>query len=172
VYARLKEVAMRASPFAAAGFALCLALIAGPAGAQADAKGFVRLTPEQAEWKDVPNGHGVQMAVVSGDPSKPGLYVIRVRFPPGIMSAPHFHPEDRHAVVLKGTWYTGTDDSWDPDRTVALKAGSYMKHPARAVHYDGAKNEEVIVQIAGYGPSGTTEIFPAEARFGVPHKLK
>jgi quercetin dioxygenase-like cupin family protein len=157
---------------AASGLALCFSLIVAPASAQTDAKGFVRMTPDQAEWKDVPGGHGVKMAVVSGDPSKAGLYVIRVKFPPGIMSAPHFHPEDRHAVVLKGTWYTGTDDSWDPDKTVALKAGSYMKHPAGAVHYDGAKDEEVIVQIAGYGPSGTTEVFPGESRFGAPHKLK
>ena len=163
---------MRRSTFAAAALALCLSVIGWPACAQTDAKGFVRLTPDQAEWKDVPNAHGVQMAVVSGDPSKPGLYVIRVRFPPGIMSAPHWHPEDRHAVVLKGTWYTGTDESWDPDKTVPLKAGSYMKHPARAVHYDGAKDEEVIVQIAGYGPSGTTEVFAGEERFGKPHKLK
>lgn len=152
--------------------ALCLCWVAAPTGAETDAKGFVRLTPDQAEWKDVPNGHGVKMAVVSGDPKKAGLYVIRVKFPPGIMSAPHFHPEDRHAVVLKGTWYTGTDDSWDPDRTVPLKPGSYMKHPAGAIHYDGAKDEEVIVQITGYGPSGTTEVFPRENLFGVPHKLK
>jgi len=164
---------MRASTWVVAGgLALCFSLIVAPANAQTDAKGFVRMTPDQAEWKDVPGGHGVKMAVVSGDPSKAGLYVIRVKFPPGIMSAPHFHPEDRHAVVLKGTWYTGTDDSWDPDKTVALKAGSYMKHPAGAVHYDGAKDEEVIVQIAGYGPSGTTEVFPGESRFGAPHKLK
>lgn len=150
----------------------CVAFAVSPAYAQADAKGFVRLTPDQAAWKDVPDGHGVQMAVISGDPSKPGLYVIRVKFPPGIMSAPHFHPEDRHAVVLRGTWYTGTDDTWDPDRTVPLKPGSYMLHPAGAVHYDGAKDEEVIVQIAGYGPSGTKELFPAEGHFNVPHKLK
>lgn len=164
---------MRAAMFVmAGGLALCFSLVAAPAGAQTDAKGFVRLTPEQTEWKDVPNGHGVQMAVVSGDPGKAGLYVIRVKFPPGIMSAPHFHPEDRHAVVLRGTWYTGTDETWDPERTVALKPGSYMKHPAGAVHYDGAKDEEVIVQIAGFGPSGTTEVFPGESRFGVPHKLK
>ena len=153
-------------------FALCLFLLANAASAQTDAKGFVRLTPEQAEWKDVPGGHGVQTAVISGDPGKAGLYVVRVKFPPGIMSAPHFHPEDRHAVVLKGTWYTGTDDTWDPDRTVALRPGSYMKHPAGAIHYDGAKDEEVIVQIAGYGPSGTTEVYPGQSRFGSPHKLK
>jgi len=155
-----------------AWLALCLCWIAVPAGAQTDAKGFIRMTPEQADWKDVPEGHGVQTAVVSGDPRKEGLYVIRVKFPPGIMSAPHSHPEDRHAVVLKWTWYTGTDDTWDPERTVPLKPGSYMKHPAGAVHYDGAKDEEVIVQIAGYGPSGTTEVYPGEGRFGKPHKLK
>lgn len=164
---------MRMSSFVvASGLALCLAPVWGPAGAETDAKGFVRLTPDEAQWKEVPGGHGVQTAVVSGDPTKAGLYVIRVKFPPGIMSAPHFHPEDRHAVVLKGTWYTGTDDSWDPDKTVPLKAGSYMKHPAGAVHYDGAKDEEVIVQIAGFGPSGTTEVHPGEGRFGLPHKLK
>ena len=164
---------MRIPRFVVPGlFAFCLFSLSTAASAQTDAKGFVRLTPEQAEWKDVPNGHGVQTAVISGEPGKAGLYVIRVKFPPGIMSSPHFHPEDRHAVVLKGTWYTGTDDTWDPDRTIALKPGSYMKHPAGAIHYDGAKDEEVIVQIAGYGPSGTTELFPAEGRFGVPHKLK
>jgi quercetin dioxygenase-like cupin family protein len=164
---------MRVSKFAVpACLALWFALVVAPASAQTDAKGFIRMTPEQTEWKDVPNGHGVQMAVVSGDPSQVGLYVIRVKFPPGVMSSPHFHPEDRHAVVLRGTWYTGTDDSWDPDKTVGLKPGAYMKHPAGAVHYDGAKDEEVIVQIAGFGPSGTKELFPGEGRFGVPHKLK
>src|SRR5271170_1480405 len=134
--------------------AACLALLPPlvllPANAQTDAKGFVRVTPEQVQWKDVPGGHGVQTAVISGDPTKPGIYVVRVKFPPGIMSSPHYHPEDRHAVVLRGTWYTGTDDSWDPDKTVGLKPGSYMKHPAGAVHFDGAKREEVIVQIIGF----------------------
>lgn len=156
----------------AACLALGLSVVMISATPQTDAKGFVRMTPEQTPWTDVPNGHGVKMAVISGDPSKPGLYVIRVRFPPGIMSSPHFHPEDRHAVVLRGTWYTGTDDSWDPDKTVGLKPGTYMKHPAGAVHYDGAKDEEAIVQIAGYGPSGTTLVYAAEEGFGTPHKLK
>lgn len=158
---------------ALAGCMACLLPLAGvSASAQTDAKGFMRVTPEQTEWKDVPNGNGVKMAVINGDPTKAGLYVIRVKFPPGIMSSPHYHPEDRHAVVLRGTWYTGTDDSWDPDRTVGLKPGTYMKHPAGAVHYDGAKDEEVIVQITGYGPSGTIQIHPDVPHFGAPHKMK
>ena len=35
-----------------------------------------------------------------------------------------------------------------------------MKHPAGAVHYDGAKDTEVILQIAGIGPSGTVFVKP------------
>lgn len=142
------------------------------ARSETDAKGFIRVRPEQLHWTEVPNGHGIKMAVVSGDPSKPGIYVIRVIFPPGIMSTPHFHGEDRHVVVLKGTWYTGTDDAWDPATTVAMPTGSYMEHPAGAVHFDGAKDEEAIVQIIGQGPSTTTLVYPDMGGFGSPHKLK
>lgn len=76
------------------------------------------------------------------------------------MSLNHYHPDDRHVVVLKGTWYTGTGDEFLPDKTVPLKPGSYMKHPALAHHFDGAKDEEVILQIVGIGPTGTTRLRP------------
>jgi hypothetical protein len=49
--------------------------------------------------------------------------------------------------VIKGTWYTGTGETFDVDKAVPLTAGSYMFHPAKAVHWDGAKDEEVIVQM-------------------------
>lgn len=38
---------------------------------------------------------------------------------------------------------------------VPLSPGSYMKHPAGGVHYDGAKDGEVIVEIRGMGPVKT-----------------
>jgi quercetin dioxygenase-like cupin family protein len=123
-----------------------------------DSQGFVRITPEEIKWERTEDG--LQRATIEGDPSKPGIYVIRVKFTPGVMSRPHYHREDRLAVVLKGTWYTGTGDQFAPDKTVGLKPGSFMKHPAGAHHYDGAKDEEVIVQIVGYGPSTTTQVKP------------
>jgi quercetin dioxygenase-like cupin family protein len=127
---------------------------------QGGGRGFVRVTPEQVTWvadKDA-GGLGVERATIQGDPSRPGIYVIRIKFPPGVMSRPHFHKEDRHAVVLKGTWYTGTGDVFAPDKTVGLKPGSYMMHPAGEKHFDGAKDEEVILQLIGYGPSETTRL--------------
>jgi quercetin dioxygenase-like cupin family protein len=132
---------------------------------QKDDSGFVRITPEQVQWVDEPNGLGFKRAVIAGDPTKPGLYIVRVKFPPWVMSANHFHQEDRHAVVLQGTWYTGTGDVFAPDKTTPLKPGSYMKHPAGEHHFDGAKDEEVIVQITGYGPSSTTRLRPQEPSY-------
>jgi quercetin dioxygenase-like cupin family protein len=132
---------------------------------QTDARGFVRIAPEQIKWVDEPDGLGVQRAIVQGDPTKPGIYVIRVRFPRGVMSNNHRHKEDRHAVVLQGTWWTGTGEEFAPDKTVPLKAGSYMMHPAGEAHFDGAKDEDAILQLIGYGPSATDRIRPKEALY-------
>lgn len=127
---------------------------------------FLRIRPEEVKWQDQPNGLGMQTAVVEGDPAKPGYYLVMVRFPPGVMSMPHYHPSDRHAVVLKGTWYTGTGDQFTPEKTVPLKAGSYMRHPAGGHHYDGAKDEEVILAISGIGPASNVYINPNGPRYG------
>ena len=136
------------------------ALLTVAAGADKDKAGFVRITPEEVVWKDRPGYDGVKFAVLQGDTSKPGLYVIRAKFSPGMMTRPHWHPEDRFVVVISGTWYTGEGDTFEPDKAVPLKAGSFMLHPGKAHHYDGAKDEEVVVQIVGIGPSNTTLVHP------------
>ena len=125
----------------------------------------VRITPDQLKWMDEPDGLGFKTAIVEGDPKKPGLYIIQVKFPPGVMSRPHFHREDRYGTVIKGTWYTGAGDEFAPDKTIPLKPGSFMKHPAGVHHFDGAKDEEVIVQLVGMGPSETTRLRPQEGLF-------
>ena len=148
---------------AAAGVALALA-----PGATASAMrwGSSASLRRKCSGRSLPGYGGLQYAVIEGDPSKAGIYVVRVKFPPGLMTRPHFHPEDRHAIVIKGTWYTGTGDTFDPATAVGLKPGTYMKHPANAHHYDGAKDEEVILQLIGYGPSGTTWLHPEEGHTG------
>jgi quercetin dioxygenase-like cupin family protein len=154
---------MTTTGFTALAAALVLTV---SARAEKDKAGFVRITPEQVEWKDRPGYDGVKFAMLQGDPSKPGVYVIRARFSPGAMTRPHWHPEDRFIIVVSGTWYTGEGDTFEPDKTVPLKAGSFMMHPAKAHHYDGAKDEEVIVQIIGVGPSATTLVDPKQGNTG------
>lgn len=117
-------------------------------------------TPADIKW--IRNAAGTnESAVPFGDPSKPGPYVTRLRWLPGNMSRPHFHPNDRFFVVLSGTWWVGTGDKYDPDNTVAVPAGSYVIHYANKIHYDGAKNEEAVIQVWGMGPATST---PAEKR--------
>ena len=142
--------------------AAAVATLTVNARADKDKAGFVRVAPEEIVWKDRPGYDGVKFATIQGDPSKPGVYVIRAKFSPGAMTRPHWHPEDRYVIVVAGTWYTGEGDTFEPDKTVPLKTGSFMLHPAKAHHYDGAKDEEVIVQIIGVGPSNTTLIHPEQ----------
>lgn len=124
---------------------------------------FLRITPSQIRWQDIPGAHGAQSATLAGDPDKPGLYVIRARFPPHVMDRPHWHPNARYVTVLQGTWYTGTGTTFDLARAVPLPPGSVMVHPARAPHWDGsAGNETVVVQITGDGPGSSTPIDPKQ----------
>ncbi len=153
-----------------AGLGLASVLAFSPSHSAPSEADFLIVPPEKLVWKDA--GGGAKVAIVYGDLTKPGMYVIRAYFPPGVMSAPHFHGEDRHVIVVEGTWNAGMDDSWDPQSTTPLKTGSYMFHKAGAVHFDGSAGEQgAMVQIVGMGPSKTTFLFPKEGNFGKPHKL-
>ena len=114
--------------------------------------------PEDIDWKAPSSNAGVRQAVVVGDPSKPGLYVQLTKWLPGNMSRPHFHNSDRYFIVVKGTWWVGTGNKFDPDQTVPMRAGTTVTHFANGVHYDGAKDEEVIVLITGQGPATNTPV--------------
>jgi quercetin dioxygenase-like cupin family protein len=114
------------------------------------------IPPDQIKW--VRNAAGTsEQAVLFGDPSKPGPYVIRIKWLPGNMSRPHTHATDRFFVVISGTWWVGSGTKFDPDSTVPTKPGSYVIHHAGQPHYDGAKGEEAVIQVFGIGPL-TTEV--------------
>lgn len=108
------------------------------------------ITPaDQIKWRKT---RAVDTAVLVGDPGKPGLYVELVKWHPHNMSRPHFHPNDRYITVISGTWWVGTGPKYDPDSTVPVHAGSFVLHFAKQIHYDGAKDEEAVLEIVGEGP--------------------
>jgi oxalate decarboxylase/phosphoglucose isomerase-like protein (cupin superfamily) len=118
------------------------------------------VVPKDIQWRRSAAGTN-ESAVLYGDLSKPGLYVARVKWLPGNMSRPHFHPNDRFFAVISGTWWMGTGDRFDPASTVPVPAGSYVIHYGNKIHYDGAKDEEVVIQVWGMGPATST---PAERK--------
>jgi quercetin dioxygenase-like cupin family protein len=129
--------------------------------ALADPPAEVMNIVRDAEVKFVPSAivPGAAQAVISGDPKVAGQpYVVRNRFSPGTFSPPHFHPETRYITVLKGTWWVGYGPKWDKDATTPVPAGSLVVHHPNKIHWDGAKDEEVIVQIMGVGPSATIRV--------------
>jgi hypothetical protein len=146
-----------------AGLAAAIVVGGALAAAPADPWGFVRIAPKDVQWKDIPGGHGAQVAVLEGNPGKPGLYVVRVKFPPHVMDRPHWHPNARYVTVLQGTWYAGTGEIFDLAKAVPMPAGSFMLHPARAPHWDGSAGDEaVIVQIIGEGPADGGAVDPKQ----------
>ena len=109
--------------------------------------------PDEIKWSP-PSPNGAQNAVLVGDPSKEGLYVQMVKWLAGHhFSHPHFHPHDRFITVLKGTWWVNTGPNYDPDGMKPIPAGSYVVHYGKEMHYDGAKDEECILEIVGIGPA-------------------
>lgn len=110
--------------------------------------------PKDIQW--VRNAAGTaEQAVLFGDPGKPGPYVVRIKWLPGQFSRPHFHNQDRFFVVISGTWWVGTGSTFDPASTVPVPAGSHVIHHGGQVHYDGAKEQEAVIQVWGIGPVDT-----------------
>jgi quercetin dioxygenase-like cupin family protein len=115
-----------------------------------------RLTPDEVKWVAQPNGN--QQAVLAGNQKETGLYMYRTRFPANYRNKPHFHPDQRIVTVMSGTLYVGYGEKMDNSRMKALPAGSIFTEPPRQPHYVWAKGGEVVIQVTGYGPSGTTVI--------------
>jgi hypothetical protein len=112
--------------------------------------------PDQIPWSKV-DARGAQTAVVVGDPSKPGFYMLYNKWTKGNhFSRPHFHPNDRYIVVLQGTWWVGTGTHFDPASTTPMPAGSFVTHFGKQVHWDGAKDEDAVLLIMGEGPATAT----------------
>jgi hypothetical protein len=120
---------------------------------------IVRIQLDKAKWYPTEgNTLGVETADLEGNSKKPGYYLTVNHFPPGVMSRPHFHPDERHCIVIKGTWYTNTGDVFTTKGAVPLKPGDYMRHPKGAHHFDGALDDDVYVAIAGTGPGAITTV--------------
>jgi quercetin dioxygenase-like cupin family protein len=101
---------------------------------------------------------GIQTIVLKGDPTKPGLYTILLRVPAHTKIAAHHHPDDRVATVVSGTWYFGYGDKSNKASLRALPPGSFYTEPPNDNHFAETRDDDVLVQISGLGPTGTTYV--------------
>jgi ketosteroid isomerase-like protein len=123
----------------------------------------VVLKASELTWGDPPPAlpAGAKVAVVSGDPSKGGPFVIRAQVPAGYRIAPHWHPTDEHVTVLSGTFAVGHGEQFDQAALKEMPANSFAAMPAEMRHFAMAKTAATI-QVHGKGPFVVNYVNPAD----------
>jgi hypothetical protein len=76
---------------------------------------------------------------------------MRIRELPGTVVPPHSHPVDEHITVVKGSWYFGFGERYEPSALRELKTGSYAFAPKGSWMF-GYSPDGAVVQVHGVGP--------------------
>ncbi len=98
---------------------------------------------------------GVQMTKLVGDPTKPGLYTVRVAIGAHTQARPHIHRDNRSVTVVSGTWQMGYGAQFDEKALKSLPPGSVYTEPAGQAHFSQTGDDPVVILVTGYGPSDT-----------------
>jgi quercetin dioxygenase-like cupin family protein len=143
---------------------LALAAIAACLPALADEPvPMQRLTPSEIAALAAPPTSGapaVQMTALIGDPTKPGLYTVRVNIAPHTQVRPHTHRDNRSVTVISGTWHMGYGTTFDAKSLKDLPPGSFYTEPGGQPHFAQTGDEPVVIWVTGYGPSDTKFVPP------------
>lgn len=139
---------------------LAVALV--PVCAMAADDHHATVQPEALKWSaPAAYGKGAQFAVIKGDPTKEGLYVVRLKVPTGFKIPAHTHPNDENVTVLSGSFNIGTGDVLDEKKGELVKAGGYS-FVAKGMRHYAWFTEETVIQLHGIGPQGITYVNPAD----------
>jgi quercetin dioxygenase-like cupin family protein len=143
--------------------ALILAGLAGSALAQGASERGAFINPSDIKWGAAPPSmpKGMKIAVLQGDPGKPGPFVIRLMVPPGGKIPPHWHSQDESLTVIAGTLYFGPGDKIEISKAHTVTAGAFHFLAGKDHHYLVAKSQ-AVVQVNGNGPFDITYINPED----------
>ena len=119
--------------------------------------------PGTVQWQAGPASlqPGAKMCILEGDPSKEGVFTMRLWMPDGFVVAPHWHSQIEHVTVISGTLNIGMGERFDKTATRAMPAGSFGFWPIGMRHY-GWMSGETILQLHGRGPWTVTYVNPAD----------
>ncbi len=125
----------------------------------------LRVTPDEvdalqahASCAGISGVAGIRTTVITGNPSKPGAYTIRLSIPANTRIQAHTHRDSRTAVVVVGVWYFGYGGVAGAAAEKALPAGSFYTEPAGVAHFAETKEDPVLVYITGSGPTDTVYV--------------
>ena len=116
---------------------------------------FKSILPEHVDWKPFPAfPPGARLAVLVGEPTQAGPYLIRVNVPSGVKLTPHKHPEDRIYTVISGVFCIGVGNRFEAEDLKAYPPGSVVVLPGNTWHFHWAKSGEYVTQVNAIGPLG------------------
>jgi ketosteroid isomerase-like protein len=123
----------------------------------------VMAAPASITWGDPPPSlpPGSRLAVLSGDPSKPGPFVIRAQVPAGYRVPPHWHPTDENLTILTGTVAIGMGDTADESTMQNVASGGLVVLPANMRHTFLARTAATF-QVHGMGPFAVNYVNPSD----------
>ena len=104
---------------------------------------------------------GVKTKVLFGDPSKAGYYAIVLFVPAHTSIQAHSHRDDRMATVVSGTWQFGYGNRFDEKVLKSLPPGSVYSEPGGENHFARTGDDDVLVELSGYGPTDTRYVEPS-----------
>lgn len=160
-----EEVAMNTKPsvISVLGFSLGLLTTGGTMAAEPPTSPTT-FTPSELKWVPAPSiiPRGVQLAVLRGDPSKDGIFTIRLKIPPHYTFAPHWHPAQESFSVISGTFFIGMGDSVDKTNAKSLPAMSFAAVPAMHHHYAYTGGQGAEIDLTSYGPFQLYYVNPAD----------
>jgi len=139
---------------------LALCFTAAPGLAETADHGI--FPPSEIAWKDGPPSlaAGAKFAVLEGDPSKEGLFTMRLWMPDGFRIMPHWHPAVEHVTVVSGTFHVGMGDTFEADKAGGLATGTFAFLAPKMHHFAWAEGE-TVVQLHGVGPWQINYLDPA-----------
>ena len=124
---------------------------------------FRVISAEDVEWKPFAAfPPAARLAILVGDPTKHGPYVIRVKLPGGTKMLPHRHPEDRIYTVISGVFYIGLGADFNEAELTAHSPGSVIILPGNQPHFHWAKSGEYVTQVSAIGPLGLAYLNAAD----------
>ena len=145
--------------------ALIVGTAAPPAVLAADT-GSMTLLPSEAavKWQPGPPSlpRGSQISVLTGDPGKPGPFVLRVKFPPNTLVAPHRHATAENLTVLTGDFYHAMGETVNKAQGERMAPGGFVYLPGGMPHYVWTASTESVVQVTGTGPFGLIYVNPED----------
>jgi len=104
---------------------------------------------------------GAKMAVLSGDPGKSGVFVVRLKMPAGYKIPAHHHPTDEYVTVISGDLSLGMGDKLDPAKAAKLAPGGFAMAGAKMNHF-ASSTGGAVVQVSAEGPFAMTYVNPAD----------